>query len=65
VSSTRELIKSVLLVDFDETGEVVGVEFLAPVKVAEVKKIAESLESPQRDSFEKFILGYLPKALAN
>jgi hypothetical protein len=63
VASTRELIRSVLVVDFDADGELVGVEFLAPVKVADVEKIAKSLESPQRDSFETFIHKYIPSAL--
>jgi uncharacterized protein YuzE len=59
VTSSLELIKSVLVVDFDDRGEIVGVEILAPVKIADVEKIAEkSLKSPQSDSLLRFLRKY-------
>ena len=63
VATTREVIKSVLLVDLDENGELVGVEILAPVKISQVQEIASSLESPQRESFERFLRKYVPSTL--
>jgi uncharacterized protein YuzE len=63
VAYTKELIKSVLLLDLDEKGGLVGIEILAPVKISQVLELAETLDSSQRDSFLKFVHGSVPPSL--
>ncbi len=63
VASTKELRESVLLADFDEDEQLVGVEILAPVKLAEVLDLAERLEHSQRQGFRAFVTASAPPAL--
>lgn len=60
---TDELIPSVLLIDMDSSGNVVGVEILAPVDIATVHAVAKKLKVKQRKSFNTFIEKYAPKSL--
>ena len=63
VSRTDELIESVLLLDFDEDGAVVGIEILAPVSVAQIEELASRLEASQRDAFLNFVRSSAPPGL--
>jgi uncharacterized protein YuzE len=60
---TEELIPSVLLVDFDEQNNLIGIELLAPVKISQVLEVANRLSEPQRDAFNRFVRNYAPPAL--
>ena len=63
VAHTKEIIKSVFLLDFDEDNNVVGLEILAPVKISTVMAVAENWEGPQKDAFNEFIKKYAPPAI--
>ena len=65
VDRTEELIESVLLLDYDHDGRVVGIEILAPVKVAQVVELANRLEESQRASFENFVRSSAPPGLVH
>lgn len=62
VASTEELVESVLLVDFDQGGRLVGIEILAPVKITQVLQLADRLEASQRSAFENFVRSSAPPA---
>lgn len=59
---TKELNESVLLVDFDQDGRLVGIEILAPVKIAQVLELANQLEASKRQAFENFVRSSAPPA---
>lgn len=63
VACTEELVESVLLIDMDQGGRPVGVEILAPVKLAQVLEIADRLDTSQRQAFENFVRSSAPPAL--
>ena len=63
VARTEELIQSVLLVDFDHDGNLVGIEILAPVEISQVIEIADRLEAKQREAFQKFVRSSAPPGL--
>jgi uncharacterized protein YuzE len=52
VKRTRKIIEDTVLADYDENDNVLGVEVLAPVKLAELAKL---VEQPRRNSFRKFV----------
>ena len=63
VVRTQEIVPSVFLVDFDEGGNVVGLEILAPVKISTVLEVAEKWAGPQREAFNEFMKNYAPPAI--
>jgi uncharacterized protein YuzE len=63
VSRTEELIESVLLLDCDEDGSVVGIEILAPVNVSQVEELANRLDASQREAFLNFVRSSAPPGL--
>jgi uncharacterized protein YuzE len=65
VARTEELIESVLLLDLDSRGAIVGIEILAPVSISVVMNLAKRLEEPQRKSFKKFLKASAPPALVH
>lgn len=65
VARTEELIESVLLVDYDHDGNLVGIEILAPVKISQVIEIANRLEVKQRESFQNFVRSSAPPGLVH
>jgi uncharacterized protein YuzE len=60
---TEEVIKSVLLVDYDADNGLVGIEILAPVKIATVLEIADHMEVAHRQSFNDFVKRYAPPGI--
>jgi uncharacterized protein YuzE len=60
VARTREVIEDVLLVDYDSKGNLVGIEILAPVRLANLTKL---VDAPQRTSFRKFVKHSAPSEL--
>jgi len=60
VKKTTEVIEDTLLADYDAHGELLGIEVLAPVKLAD---LAKQVEQPRRSSFRKFVRGSAPPAL--
>ena len=52
-----------MMLDWDKDGQIVGIEFLSPVKRAAVLKIAQKLAKPQQASFKKFVQEYVPSGL--
>jgi uncharacterized protein YuzE len=63
VVRTDEVIKSVLLVDFDANDAVVGIEILAPVKISTVLEVANRMGEAHRKSFDDFVRRYAPPAI--
>jgi uncharacterized protein YuzE len=63
VARTEEVLKSVMLVDYDADNEIVGIEILAPVKIATVLEVAERMEEAHRESFNEFVRRYAPPAV--
>ena len=60
VARTRMHKAEVLSADYDASGALVGMEILAPVKIADLVKVAE----PEiREAFERFVRGAAPPAL--
>jgi uncharacterized protein YuzE len=57
VAKTVEVEQDELLVDYNENGDVVGIEILAPVKLAQ---LTDLVEQGQRDSFLRFIRTTVP-----
>ena len=57
VAKTVEVEQDGLLVDYNANGDVVGIEILAPVKLAQ---LTDLVEQSQRDSFRKFIRTTVP-----
>jgi len=65
VVRTEELIESVLLVDYDHNGGLIGIEILAPVKISQIIEIASPLEAKQRESFQNFVRSSAPPGLVH
>jgi uncharacterized protein YuzE len=63
VARTDEVIKSVMLVDYDADNFVVGIEILAPVKISTVLEVANKLEEAHRQSFNDFVRRYAPPGI--
>lgn len=60
VARSRTHKPDVLMADYDAAGEIVGIEIVAPVKIADVVKLA----APElREAFERFVRGAGPPAL--
>jgi uncharacterized protein YuzE len=62
VHRTRELIEDTLMADYDGNGNLLGIELLAPVRLADLTK---QVEQSQRPSFRKFVQGCAPQALVH
>src|SRR5438477_453348 len=60
VKETREVIEDTLLADYDDNGELLGLEILARVKLS---KLANLVEASRRPSFRKFIKSAAPPDL--
>lgn len=65
VAKTVELRESALLVDLDSSGNAIGFEILAPVKLSELKKKISKKPVSKKDSesFTRFIKKSLPSDL--
>jgi uncharacterized protein YuzE len=59
---TEEIIEDSLLADYDEDGELLGLEILAPVKLSD---LAKYVEQSRRASFRKFVRHSAPTALVD
>ena len=59
---TEEVFESVLLVDYDRQGSMIGIEILEPVKLTDVLKLAKQLDAAHRAAFEKFVKNSAPPA---
>jgi uncharacterized protein YuzE len=46
-----EVISDVLVADYDQNGELIGIEVLAPVKISDLSKL---VEESRRPSFRRF-----------
>lgn len=57
---TREIIEDILLADYNSRGQLVGIEILAPVKLA---KITPLVDEPRRRIFRRFIKEQAPNEL--
>ena len=58
VAKTDEIIEDILLADYNSTGKLLGVEILAPVKLAKITKL---IEKPRRSSFRKAVKNAAPE----
>ena len=57
VSRTIEVVEDQLFVDYSKENKIVGIEVLAPVKIAQ---LADLLDVGSRSSFRKFVSATLP-----
>jgi uncharacterized protein YuzE len=60
VKRTKEVIQDTLMADYDDKGELLGIEVLAPVRLS---VLAKQVEAPRRSSFRKFIRQSAPADL--
>jgi uncharacterized protein YuzE len=60
VSKTKEIIEDVLLADYNSRGRLVGIEILAPVRIADLVRL---VDEPTRKPFRRFIEQSAPKKL--
>ena len=60
VATTREIEGDTLLADYDADGNVLGIEILAPVRLANVEDL---VEQRQRRSFGRFVRSTVPSEL--
>jgi uncharacterized protein YuzE len=60
VKKTKELIEDTLLADYNARGELLGIEILAPVRIAD---LAKHVEGPRRRSFRRFVRDMAPPSL--
>ena len=60
VARSRTHKAEVLMADYDAAGDIVGIEIVGPVRIADLVKLAE----PElREAFERFVRGAAPPAL--
>ncbi len=57
---TKEIVEDVLLADYNSRGQLVGIEILAPVKIA---KITMLVDESRRRPFRRFVRDRAPKEL--
>ena len=57
---TKEIIEDTLLADYNGDGELLGIEVLAPVRLADLTK---QVDQPRRNSFRKFVRRSAPATL--
>lgn len=57
---TKEIVEDVLLADYNSRGQLVGIEILAPVKIA---KITMLVDEPRRRPFRRFVRDRAPEEL--
>lgn len=60
VVKTRELSEDILLGDYNASGDLVGIEILAPVKIS---NLVDLVEEPKKPSFRKFVKHAAPREL--
>lgn len=60
VAKTREIVTDALMADYDAQGKLVGLEILAPVRIADLVQL---VEKKKRQPFEKFVTGSIPPEL--
>jgi uncharacterized protein YuzE len=61
VSRTEEIRRDVLLADYAEDGRLVGVEVLAPVRIADIEKLVK--DKSFQKAFREFLNRSAPKEL--
>jgi uncharacterized protein YuzE len=59
VSKTIKVVEDQLLVDYNKDDKIVGIEVLAPVKIAQ---LADLMDTDRRSSFRKFVVSTLPRS---
>jgi len=52
VHATKEIVEDVLLADYDAAGELLGLEILAPVRIADLEALAPDARRP---AFRRFV----------
>jgi uncharacterized protein YuzE len=52
VKRSQEMLEDAVIADYDEHGNILGIEILAPVKVS---ALTELVDEPSRTSFRRFI----------
>jgi len=57
-----EIIEDTLIADYDQSGELLGIEVLAPVKVSQLAKL---VEQSRRPSFRRFARESGPPSLVH
>jgi len=60
VACTKEIIKDILLADYNKKGDLVGIEVLAPVRITKLTKL---VDKPKQRSFRKFVEQNAPEEL--
>jgi uncharacterized protein YuzE len=62
VAKTKEISADVLMADYNRAGELVGIEILAPVRIAELAKL---VEPRKREPFKRFVKRSAPRELVS
>lgn len=60
---TEQIIKNVLMIDFNEHEQIRGIEILAPVAKESVLKIADRMEAGVRGRFTSYLEKWAPAAM--
>jgi len=60
VAKTVEVIEAALLADYDRSGDLVGIEILAPVRVADMAKLVDERDRP---AFRRMAMRIVPQDL--
>lgn len=60
VARTDEVMEDILLADYNQRGELVGIEILAPVKI---NKLAQLVDKDRRPDFRRFVKQQAPEEL--
>jgi uncharacterized protein YuzE len=61
VHRTKEIRKDIILVDYSDEGELVGIEILAPVRMSELVKLVKKKQP--KHGLKKFIASSVPREL--
>ncbi len=59
---TEEIVEDAMIADYDEHGNLLGIEIIAPVTLS---KLATLVEKPRRPSFRKFMKHAAPPELVH
>ena len=57
VFRTKEIVPNQLLVDYDRGGNIVGIEILAPVRIADITRL---VDQSSRKPFKRFVTESVP-----
>ena len=60
VAKTKEIVEDILLADYNASGDLIGIEILAPVKLSQLTKL---VDERKRRQFRRFVQHSAPHEL--